>query len=382
MERLAAAGEEAYIVGGGLRDVLLGREPNDYDVATSASPERMRKIFSDMRTVETGLKHGTLTVICDHRPVEITAFRVDGSYSDSRHPDSVSFTRSVAEDLARRDFTINAMAYNQKSGLVDLYGGISDLSAGLVRAVGEPERRFGEDALRILRAFRFAAQLGFAIESDTLSAAKKCRDGLKNIAKERICAEFLKLICSPEPSEALRLMAESGVMKYVLGDFTPEKEVLESIGEMAACDVARMGFLLVGCPSDEARELLCTLKCSNRLKNGALAIALNARRKITEPRDAARLCKELGDNAIFAAKASELLGVSKKNAEALVKNNIAPRNQGELAVSGRELEALGITGRDIGKTLAYLLEITLDDPSLNKRQTLLDIACEKISTEN
>ena len=168
LERLEQNGEEAYIVGGSLRDSLLGKAASDYDVATSALPERTLEIFSDYRVIATGLKHGTVTVMSDGKPIEVTTFRVDGGYSDSRHPDSVSFTRSIEEDVSRRDFTVNAMAYSQRRGLVDLFGGRDDLAKGIIRAVGDPERRFDEDALRIMRAFRFSAQLDFEIEEKSL----------------------------------------------------------------------------------------------------------------------------------------------------------------------------------------------------------------------
>ena len=167
--RFSRFGEEAYIVGGSLRDALLGITPNDFDIATSATPEKTIELFSDKRVIETGLKHGTVTVIFDGEPVEITTFRVDGGYTDSRRPDSVSFTRSIEDDLSRRDFTVNAMAFNDERGIVDVFGGRDDLKARVIRAVREPELRFSEDALRIMRAFRFSAQLGYSAEPRSAS---------------------------------------------------------------------------------------------------------------------------------------------------------------------------------------------------------------------
>ena len=377
MERLAAAGEECYVVGGGLRDTLLGNAPNDYDLTTSATPERMCEIFSDYRTVASGLKHGTLTVISEHRAVEITTFRIDGSYTDSRHPDAVCFTRSIGEDLARRDFTVNAMAWSGERGLVDLYGGREDLERKIIRAVGDPERRFEEDALRILRAFRFSAQLGFSIEKSTLLATGAKREGLSNIAKERICTEFIKLICSPSPTEPLIQMCELGIIEYVLRDYRPSAELIALLPRMQNDDVARLGFLLCDASEEQAREILNSLKCSNRQKSGAIAVAANARNRIANARDAARLCAKLKENAPFCARASMLLGFSDERAAELVENNRAPRSIAELAIGGEELISLGICGREIGRTLALLLDAAMDDPDINRKERLIDIVKEK-----
>ena len=194
MARLAENGESVYIVGGSLRDALLLKEPCDFDLATSAEPLRVCEIFSDKRVIKTGLAHGTVTVIAGGEPIEITTFRIDGEYSDMRRPDGVSFTRRVEDDLSRRDFTVNALAYNDSEGLVDLFGGREDLENKIIRTVGEPRLRFGEDALRIMRAFRFSARLGFTIEEEALRAAGELADRLSFIAKERIFSELLKLM--------------------------------------------------------------------------------------------------------------------------------------------------------------------------------------------
>lgn len=377
MERLAAAGEECYVVGGGLRDTLLGNAPNDYDLTTSATPEQMCEIFSDYRTVESGLKHGTLTVISEHCAVEITTFRIDGSYTDSRHPDEVKFTRSIGEDLARRDFTVNAMAWSGERGLVDLYGGREDLERKVIRAVGDPAKRFEEDALRILRAFRFSAQLGFSIEKSTLLAAGKKKEGLFNIAKERICTEFIKLICSPYPTEPLRAMCELGIIGYVLSDYRPSAELITLLPRMQSDDVARLGFLLSDASESKAREILGSLKCSNRQKSGAIAVAGSARFAVLNARDAARLCANLKENAPFCARASMLLGSSDERAAELVESNRAPRSIAELRINGDDLAALGIEGREIGRVLAALLDAALDDPDINEKERLLAIAKEK-----
>ena len=377
MDTLEAAGEESYIVGGSLRDSLLGKEASDYDVATSARPERMIEIFSGFRVIETGLKHGTLTVISNGRPVEITAFRVDGSYTDSRHPDSVSFTRSIGEDLARRDFTVNAMAYNHSVGLVDLFGGREDLERGIIRAVREPELRFGEDALRIMRAFRFSAQLGFEIEEKTLIAAHRCREGLSNIARERIAAEFFKLICSEHASLPLLRMKDLGVLAYVLGDYSPSERLIELLPNMPRHDAASLGFLLCDCERDVAKEIVNGLKCSNKQRKVALSVAKNARRGIFEPRDVSKLCAELGESAKYVICASILLGMSDTQALMWLANDPAPHSVSELAIGGDDLANIGFAGREIGRTLSYLLECATDAPEINTRESLLALAKEK-----
>ncbi len=220
--RLNSAGYSAYAVGGCVRDSLLGLTPHDWDLCTSALPEDMLRVFADERVAETGLKHGTLTVIRDHIPYEITTFRVDGAYTDHRHPDSVSFVSDVAEDLSRRDFTINAMAFSPDTGLTDLFGGREDLEAGIIRCVGEPCLRFEEDALRILRALRFASVYDFAVDPATDEAARKLAPTLQNVAAERIREEMLKLLCGRGAGRMLRAYPD------ILGVIIPE--ILPMVG--------------------------------------------------------------------------------------------------------------------------------------------------------
>ncbi|MBQ7583450.1 MAG: HD domain-containing protein [Lachnospiraceae bacterium] len=221
IKTLEDAGFDAYAVGGCVRDVLLERSPADWDVTTNARPEQVKKLFK--RTIDTGIKHGTVTVMLNdknraYRGYEVTTYRIDGEYEDSRHPKEVTFTEDLKEDLRRRDFTINAMAYNEKSGLVDEFGGEEDLSRRIIRAVGDPYERFTEDALRILRAYRFAAQLGFGIDLDTEEAASKLRQNLRNISAERIQTELTKLICSAHPDVILD-MYKAGITEVILPEF-------------------------------------------------------------------------------------------------------------------------------------------------------------------
>lgn len=213
---LQEAGFEAYAVGGCVRDSILGRIPEDWDITTSASPEQTKKLFR--RTFDTGIEHGTITVLIDKEGFEVTTYRVDGKYEDHRHPTTVEFTRNLKEDLLRRDFTINAMAYNEEEGLVDIFGGIEDIRGQMIRCVGKAEERFEEDALRIMRAVRFSAQLGFEIEDKTRDAITKAAGTLENISAERIQVELVKLLVSPYP-ERIRELYETGITAVILPEF-------------------------------------------------------------------------------------------------------------------------------------------------------------------
>lgn len=213
ISRLEQAGYEAYAVGGCVRDSLLGRQPHDWDVTTSAKPMQVKEAFR--HTIDTGIQHGTVTVMLDHEGFEVTTYRIDGEYEDSRHPKEVTFTVNLVEDLKRRDFTINAMAYNDRSGIVDAFGGVEDLDYGIIRCVGEAAERFGEDALRILRAVRFSAQLGFTIADGTKAAAKALAPNLNHISAERIQAELVKLLVSAHP-DYMRDAYALGITKAVL----------------------------------------------------------------------------------------------------------------------------------------------------------------------
>ena len=216
LNTLREAGYEAYVVGGCVRDSLLGRTPNDWDITTSARPEQVKALFR--RTIDTGIKHGTVTVMMDKEGFEVTTYRIDGKYEDGRHPTEVTFTPSLEEDLKRRDFTINAMAYNDEEGLVDLFGGLEDIEKKRIRCVGDPKARFGEDALRILRAVRFSAQLGYEIEEGTRAAITELAENLKVISAERIRVELVKLLASDHP-DYLRIAYQTGITKVILPEF-------------------------------------------------------------------------------------------------------------------------------------------------------------------
>ena len=270
LDALHGAGHAAYAVGGCVRDSLLGLDPHDWDLCTSARPEQVMALFGEEKCIPTGLQHGTVTVKQGGRLYETTTFRTEGAYSDGRHPDAVCFVPDVREDLARRDFTINAMAYSAEEGLIDPFGGRDDLAAHLVRAVGEPERRFEEDALRILRLYRFAARFGFAIDPATGTAARALGPHLDCVSAERIQEELLKLLAAPRPGSYL----EPAVLAVILPELEPEKQperfaelcrIIDRIEPTAENVPARLAALL--CPLGEAgaRKALRKLKCSNAL---------------------------------------------------------------------------------------------------------------------
>ena len=270
LDALHGAGHAAYAVGGCVRDSLLGLDPHDWDLCTSARPEQVMELFGEEKCIPTGLQHGTVTVKQGGRLYETTTFRTEGAYSDGRHPDAVCFVPDVREDLARRDFTINAMAYSAEEGLIDPFGGRDDLAAHLVRAVGEPERRFEEDALRILRLYRFAARFGFAIDPATGAAARALGPHLDCVSAERIQEELLKLLAAPRPGSYL----EPAVLAVVLPELEPEEQperfaelcrTIDRIEPTAENVPARLAALL--CPLGEAgaRKALRKLKCSNAL---------------------------------------------------------------------------------------------------------------------
>ena len=277
LDVLHGAGHAAYAVGGCVRDSLLGLDPHDWDLCTSARPEQVMALFGEEKCIPTGLQHGTVTVKQGGRLYETTTFRTEGAYSDGRHPDAVCFVPDVREDLARRDFTINAMAYSAEEGLIDPFGGRDDLAAHLVRAVGEPERRFEEDALRILRLYRFAARFGFAIDPATGAAARALGPHLDCVSAERIQEELLKLLAAPRPGSYL----EPAVLAVVLPELEPEKQperfaelcrTIDRIEPTAENVPARLAALL--CPLGEAgaRKALRKLKCSNALTDEVTAL--------------------------------------------------------------------------------------------------------------
>lgn len=392
IELLARSGYSAYAVGGAVRDSLLGKEPSDWDVTTSARPNEILSVFADFRTIPTGIKHGTITVLLEENgsryPVEITTFRVDGEYRDSRHPESVSFSKKLQDDLSRRDFTVNAMAYNENEGIVDAFGGQRDLENKIIRAVGDPETRFREDALRILRAFRFSAQLEFEIEENTLLAARKCAPLLKNIARERIFAELKRLFASSGVAYSLQKMVECNVWQNIFDVFPPTNEQINQLTLASNGNFATRFAILLSNYSENEREIILTsLRPSNEEKKKILRLC----RVRDFPAQSSNLPKSarhflhLYDNIL--PDAIETLSVWMKNEDfAPLKEAILseqkqkrPLKISDLSVGGEDLLPLCAENRAlVGKTLNFLLESVIEDPTLNEKSLLLDKAKEII----
>ncbi len=384
LTRLLDAGYDAYIVGGALRDMLLGREAHDWDIATSALPHETEQVFSELPVIKTGLQHGTVTVLVDHFPIEITTFRIDGEYRDARHPAEVTFTRRIEDDLARRDFTVNAMAYNEISGLVDLYGGREDLEARIIRAVGDAELRFSEDALRILRAFRFMAKLGFAIEDSTLDAAVTCRDGLARISAERITAELVGLFEGKDAASALSLMIENGIFDAIAPDWSVPAFGFSALGELPPVFEVRFAYFLRSCP-DRGEGLVRHLRLSGK-QSSRIRGLLGLRSFDLSRASEARIRRLVAAAGPYADDLAPLLSVgdffslsAEASAEA-IRTVESIRRRGDcltlsgLAVDGRTLMTLGFGGKEIGTVLEALLAAVLEDPARNTPEALLTLA--------
>ena len=383
LDTLHRAGYAAYVVGGCVRDSLLGLTPHDWDLCTSALPQQGMELFGAEKCIPTGLQHGTVTVKQGGGLYEITTFRTEGAYTDGRHPDEVHFVPDVREDLARRDFTINAMAYNEKEGLVDPFGGQADLQSGIVRAVGVPRQRFTEDALRILRLYRFAARFGFAIDPPTAQAAQELCAHLDCVSVERIEEELAKLLSAPAPAAYL----DEKILGVVLPELSPEalaaaKPVVDACPAGAENLSVRLAALLLSLGEDGIRRTLKRLRCSNALIEEAavlvreavpgVPVSLNiyARRLLgkynlcTVQRIAA-----LG-TALQPERAADFAALSEL-AEQLDADGVCCRVS-QLAVNGRDLMAAGVpAGPGIRKVLEALLDGVIREEYPNERQALL-----------
>ena len=375
ISRFREHGYRADIVGGCVRDFLLGKEPNDYDLTTSATPEEMREVFSDMRTVDTGIKHGTLTVLIDGEPYEITTYRVDGDYKDHRHPDKVTFSRTLSDDLSRRDFTVNAIAYNPYDGFVDLFFGMEDVRHGIIRAVGDPTRRFDEDALRILRAIRFASVLGFEIEEETARAAREGRALLKNVSGERIFAEWKKLLSGVDAHKIISAYSD------ILGEFlmnTAPIYIADKERFFASDTAVRWASLYMNEKNTKESFLRCaerlhTDNATKKLISGILAYSdFQTDNRI----DVNRLMMEVGvDTALGVIGLRILIGKADISAietlYALI-NEGAPYRISDLKVSGHDLVSLGIKGEKIGEALSKILLSVIHGRVRNDKEDILD----------
>ena len=383
LDTLHRAGYAAYVVGGCVRDSLLGLTPHDWDLCTSALPQQGMELFGEEKCIPTGLQHGTVTVKQGGGLYEITTFRTEGAYTDGRHPDEVHFVPDVREDLARRDFTINAMAYNEKEGLVDPFGGQADLQSGILRAVGVPHQRFTEDALRILRLYRFAARFGFAIDPPTAQAAQELCAHLDCVSVERIEEELAKLLSAPAPAAYL----DEKILGVVLPELSPEalaaaKPVVDACPAGAENLPIRLAALLLSLGEDGTRRTLRRLRCSNnRIEETAVLVrevvsgvpvSLNiyARRLLGKY----NLCTVQRLAALGTALQPERLAdfaALSELAEQLDADGVCCRVS-QLAVNGRDLMAAGVpAGPGIRKILEALLDGVIREEYPNERQALL-----------
>lgn len=422
IHRLQKEGYDAYAVGGCVRDTLLGRRPKDWDITTSARPEAVKSLFS--HTIDTGIQHGTVTVMLDHVGYEVTTYRIDGEYEDSRHPKEVIFTRNLVEDLKRRDFTINAMAYNDESGLVDVFEGEQDLKKGVIRCVGNAHDRFGEDALRMLRAVRFAAQLGFSIEEQTKAAVADLAPTLAKVSAERIQMELVKLLTSANPQE-MREVYELGLSRVFLPEFdrmmeTPQhnKHHMYTVGEhtihameaISADKVLRLAMLFhdiakplcittdeegqdhfKGHPQEGAKmtkEILRRLKFDNdTIGHVALFVRYHDDRPVLTATNVRRIMSRIGEEnmkGLLAVKRADTLGQSMYHREEKLAyidmmeqlyQQVLQEQQcvkkSDLALNGRDLIRMGMQpGKQLGAVLDGLFELVLEHPEWNTRERL------------
>ena len=391
LDRLHAAGHGAYAVGGCVRDSLLGLVPHDWDLCTSATPAEVLALFGEEHCIPTGLQHGTVTIKSHGNLYETTTFRTEGAYSDGRHPDAVHFVPDVKEDLARRDFTINAMAYSAEEGLIDPFGGRADLAAGIVRAVGEPERRFEEDALRILRLYRFAARFGFALDPATGEAAKALSRHLDCVSAERIAEELSRLLAAPKPGTYLEPAVLAVLFPELELEMLPEIcRIIDALTPGMEHFPVRLAALL--CPLGEAgaRAALKRLKVSNALGNQVSILVKESKnilendlkslhlqtRKMMGTYDLQTL-EELAD--LWSAqdpKKKELVEEFRRYAEWLEQNHVCCRVN-QLAVNGRDLMAAGVApGPGLRRVLEGLLEQVITGRLPNEKAALLAAAAQ------
>ena len=371
LNNLYKNGYEAYIVGGCVRDYLMGIKPHDYDITTSALPEQVKGIFG--HTVDTGIKHGTVTVIINKKGYEITTYRIDGEYKDNRHPEKVFFTDRLSGDLSRRDFTINAIAYNDIKGFVDLFGGMEDIKNRIIRGVGEPSKRFNEDALRMMRAVRFSAQLNFEIEENTLYAIKENASLIKNISIERIREEFFRLILS-DHNEKFDILIDSGMTEYFIPEIL-ESNINYSLINTLSCDIAvRLSYILKDLNVSDIKVIMKRLKMDNKTMSEINTISKYRDYEITDMYSARKFVS-LTENC--AEKTAEVICAVKGYDNEYYINMIKNAKKDccslkELAVSGEDIVKMGIKGKMTGKALNEALDCVMRDPSKNTREVLIE----------
>ena len=429
IDTLERAGYEGYAVGGCVRDSLLGREPDDWDITTNAKPLQIKELFR--RTVDTGIQHGTVTVLVGSDTYEVTTYRIDGEYEDNRHPRQVEFTTSLIEDLKRRDFTINAMAYNDRDGIIDEFDGMGDLNSGIIRCVGSPVERFSEDALRIMRAVRFSAQLGYKIEENTLSAIKELSPNLKDISAERINTELTKLIVSKNPGH-IRLLCETGIADVILPElslvmnieqnnphhcYNVGEHIIRSVENIEADKALRYAMLFHDLGKGETKttdengvdhfhghvhlsarmavDIAHRLKFDNQTLNRVKKLVAYHDVKVElNIRSVRRLINKIGVEDfpdLLKVKQADMEAQSDYKREEKQKeidtlwelyDRIIEQNDcvriSDLAINGKDLMEHGIEqGPKIGAVLNALLEKVMDDPSLNTKEKLTELLNEE-----
>lgn len=422
MKELNANGFEAFVVGGCVRDSIMGKTANDWDMTTSATPEETLEVFKDFRTIPTGIKHGTITVLINRQPLEITTFRIDGEYTDNRRPDSVNFTRDIENDLSRRDFTVNAMAYNDTDGIVDLFGGISDIENKIIRCVGDPDKRFNEDALRIMRAIRFSATLGFEIEKETADSIRRNKHLLKNIAAERIRVELEKLLLGNDAERILLGFSD------VIFEIIPELEgtlnveqncpyhiynvwehIVKSVAVSEKNKYIRLAMLLhdvakpqmkttdekgqdhfkghASVSADMASQILKRLRYDNKTISTVTKLILHHDDRLyNAPQNVKKHASEYGFEFLYLLDKVSRADILVQNPEmtdrlSLCDNYIDELKNlekekpclkiSDLKVDGNDLIKLGYTGKEIGNILEKLLDKILKNELINSKEDIL-----------
>lgn len=382
ISRLSEKGHRADVVGGPVRDWLRGVTPADYDITTSATPEEIKAAFSDCRTVDTGIKHGTVTLVLNKEPFEITTYRIDGDYIDSRHPETVYFTRNIIDDLARRDFTVNAIAYNPEFGITDPFGGREDVKKKIIRAVGDPHRRFSEDALRILRALRFSATLGFEIEAETAQALREKSHLLLNISAERIYTEWKKLLSGD--------FAYSVICDFrdVISVFIPELARLKLPSENNfALDFitrqAQLFYLTLGKDSAEAAaEAMIRLKTDRLTRDITVKMLENVGKyRLLSLSDAGKMLTDLDTPSAEALTELEIsLGNFAPDSGNFLNKYLElklPYKISHLNIDGNDIKAHGVSGKEIGTVLSNLLSAVVSGELENKKDALIEFVKQR-----
>lgn len=388
-DAINGAGEKALPVGGCVRDSIMGKIPDDYDIAVSCPPQKTEELLKDFRVIETGIKHGTVTAVSDGHNIELTTFRVDGDYRDNRHPDGVRFTDDITDDLARRDFTVNAIAYSEKDGYIDPFGGEKDIGLGIIRCVGEPDRRFSEDALRIVRGMRFAAKLGFAVEKDTALSMSRNKELLKSISAERIFAELKKLITGKNAAETLTRFSDIVcVILPELSSLAPTEldACLLSVRGASCCETA---FAAMLAPLDASKTetalrrlktdntfRLCVMLCTDfcrEYRGKADAGTFGEKEKLAFLR---KFSGKHGEKSTsYSVETLRLTGYADSVAEKYVADGcpdgISVKN---LCVNGKDLAKLGFCGTYTGDALAHLVDAVARGEVPNEKNALLSAA--------